>query len=234
MVKLLLRTLSFSVFAFADDLTGANETLDKVRHNLEALKSSTSSTNSLANRTRALLHHLHHRLQIIVRPSKVEDATLPDKVQESFQRNLNRFSALELISSSAPHASAAESAPNATAVADGLDIERLNVNVTCDRGVTSQLSKLRYDGKICVCAFIQRLVEFKISRGLSDDRMLSSATDLFTGDALHWFRAIKPKINDWRVLLVCLKEDFDVPDFDYKMAAEIRSRTQGETDCLVV
>lgn len=64
--------------------------------------------------------------------------------------------------------------------------------------------------------------------------MLLSATELFTGDALHWYRATKVKITDWRSLLANLKDDFDVADFDYRMSADIRSRTQGDNESVAI
>ncbi|VVC86869.1 unnamed protein product [Leptidea sinapis] len=51
--------------------------------------------------------------------------------------------------------------------------------------------------------------------------MLLSAIDVFTGDALHWFRSVKDNITDWPTLINRLKNDFDIPDFDYPVSTFI-------------
>lgn len=221
-----------SVYDFAVDIKGSNDTLDKIRQNLDTLKTAPSNE-SLVNRTKSLLHHLYYRLLRLERPGNSEEKSLFDKVQESFQRNLNRIAVYD--TRAKPAATTSGSVSN-TAGSESLDTTAggLNVKVTCDRGVTSELSKLKYNGETCVRAFIQKIVEFQIAKGLSDEKMLCSATELFTENALHWYRAIKPKVTEWKLLLDCLRDDFDVVDFDYRMSAEIRSRTQGESETVVV
>lgn len=223
-----------SVFEFSEDLKGSNDTLDKIRQNLESLKTATSSTDSLVNRTRSLFHHLYYRLSRIVRPDRPEIAVLLEKVQDSFQRNFTRFSTYDSI----PNPPVPDNAANATASASA-DFEAecpagTKVSVSCDRGVTAELAKLKYDGKSCVRAFIQRLDEFRTAKGLSEQKMLLSAIDLFTGDALHWYRATRTRITDWKSLLVYLKDDFDVADYDYRMSAEIRNRSQGDNESVSI
>lgn len=218
-----------SVFEFSVDLKGSNDTLEKVRQNLESLKIA-APNDSLFNRTKSLLHHLYFRLSRIVRPTRLDDATLLDKVQESFQRNLNR------LSTCAPNLNAsASAAAYTTSVAEGPSTtSSINMSVTCDRGITAELSKLKYDGKSCIRAFIQKLEEFRLAKSFSEQKMLLSATDLFTGDALHWYRATKSKITGWESLITALYADFDLVDYDYRMISEIRSRSQGVGENVVV
>lgn len=117
---------------------------------------------------------------------------------------------------------------------DTPNLTGMSINVSCDRGIVGELTKLKYDGKTCVRSFIQKLDEFRISKGISEEKMLLSAIDVFVGDALHWYRSIRDRVQNWRHLIACLKEDFDTPDYDYQMAAEIRQRTQGEDESITV
>ncbi|KOB71055.1 hypothetical protein OBRU01_14368 [Operophtera brumata] len=181
-----------SVFEFSVDLKGSNETLDKIRQNLESLKTS-GSNDSLCNRTRALSNHLHYRLSRIIRPTRLDDAALLDKLQDSFQRNLNRVSTFTPdYDKTASVTASTTSNAECPATTSGI-----NMSVTCDRGITAELAKLKYDGKSCVRAFIIRLEEFRAAKSVSEQKLLLSAADLFTGDALHWYRATRIKITDW-------------------------------------
>lgn len=217
-----------SVYEFSVDLKGSNETLEKIRQNLESLK--TASTDSLINRTRALLNHLHYRLSRITRPTRSDEQALLAKLQDCFQITFCMFA------SYTPTPNPTITTPIATASAE-FESEcsaGMKVNVSCDRGVTAELAKLKYDGKSCVRAFIQKLDEFRTAKNLTEQKMLLSAIDMFTGDALHWYRATRAKITDWKSLLANLKEDFDVADFDYRMSAEIRSRSQGDNESVSI
>ncbi|KAL0859987.1 hypothetical protein ABMA27_010302 [Loxostege sticticalis] len=124
-----------------------------------------------------------------------------------------------------PPSSGTESATSALPV---------NISVTCDRGGSADLGKLKYDGKTCVRAFIQRATEFCEARNISDSKALSYATEIFTGDALHWFRNVKNRVSSWSELITLLQNDFTRSDYDYRLIDEIRSRTQGESENITV
>lgn len=131
-----------SVYEFAEDLKASNDTLEKIRQNLESLKA--SHTDSLVNRTRSLLHHLYYRLSRIARPIRPDDAVLLDKMQESFHRNMSRFA----VNVPIPNANAVASKPvSAPTESDGECPSGVKVSVTCDRGISAELTKLKYDGK---------------------------------------------------------------------------------------
>lgn len=59
------------------------------------------------------------------------------------------------------------------------------LSVTCERNLISDIGKLKYSGKTCVRAFIQKVEEFVISRGITYDKVLTFAYEIFTDDALH-------------------------------------------------
>lgn len=92
---------------------------------------------------------------------------------------------------------------------------------------------LKYDGTTCVRIFIERLEELRIARGISEKSALIAFSDLLEKSALYWFRANKQLIDSYQHLLARLKEDFDIPDLDYKLIKEIRMRTQAKQESIV-
>lgn len=207
-----------SPFSAADDFKGVSNVLTKIKTGLE----SELDRNSFL-RIQNLLNHLYHRLNRICRSET--DSIIYDSCVDQFKYFLNKINTMKdkylidpLVASSSN-----ESVCN----------NPINVSVSCDR-TTQDISKLKYDGTSCVRSFIQRANEFKEARNISDEKLLSYATEIFTGDALHWFRSNKPLITDWDNLLTQLKHDFDKSDYDYRLLSEIRSRTQGETENIVV
>lgn len=100
--------------------------------------------------------------------------------------------------------------------------------------ITNDLLKHRYDGSSCVRSFLQKLEEFRLSRGLSKTKLLNSAYEIFTGEALNWLRNIRQTVDTWDNLVLRLKEDFDSDDYDYRLMSEIRQRTQGESESITI
>lgn len=216
-----------SVFDFNDDIKGCQESLDKVKKNLDALL--LNYTESLFKRTDSLINHLHFRIQRI-HPEKSDDISQLNNIKKMFDGFNTLFLELSKPGSSEP-------TPTSLLSDDAINkpnISGLNINVSCERSITSELAKLKYDGKSCVRAFIQKLEEFRVSKVISEDKMLLSATDIFIGDALHWFRSTKHKIFEWKNLIQCLRDDFDIPDYDYRMLSEIRNRTQGDGESITI
>jgi hypothetical protein len=93
---------------------------------------------------------------------------------------------------------------------------------------------LKFDGTTCVRVFIERLEELRQARNISEDHILSAFSDLLDNSALHWFRSNKDTIDTYKQLIKCLKNDFDIPDLDYKLRSEIRQRTQAKNETIVV
>lgn len=216
-------------FDFSEDVKGVSDTLTKIILNIDNLKC--KFQNSLLERTRSLLHHLHFRILRINKPINSDEATTLKSLSSQFQNIFTEFS--ELISLHNLENSSTHNLVSGNSDEENPP-ENIAINVTCDRGVLSDLSKIKYDGKTCVRDLIQRLQEFKLAKGLQDSKMFSLAYDIFTGDALHWFRRVSTFINNWDMLLSKLKDDFDIPDYDYRMLAEIRNRTQGESESIVI
>lgn len=206
----------------AADLAAVEETLLKVDAYLKDL--ATDYDEGVYLRARNLFTHLTYRLR------RIDCGGLPDvrvkltDVRKRYERLMVRLDVFSKPgSSSKDHQTSEPDKPVPPVIA-----------VTCDRGSTLELAKLKYDGKSCARAFVRRVEEFIVSRGIPESRLLSSATEIFTGDALHWYRGIKDSISSWTDVAVRLKEDFGYADYDYRFLAEIRARTQGERENITI
>ncbi|KAJ0169209.1 hypothetical protein K1T71_015285 [Dendrolimus kikuchii] len=155
----------------SDDIKGAQESLSKLKNNIQVIKSKFDK--SLHARSENLAHHIYHRL-VRIHPESSEDITAYKACQldlRAFYKDLN-----SLAPATGSHSS---KNPN-----ENLDCSPVtDISVTCDRGISTDLSKLKYDGKTCVRAFIQKIEEFTKARQISSSRILAFATEIFTGPA---------------------------------------------------
>lgn len=93
----------------------------------------------------------------------------------------------------------------------------------------------KFDGdraKISLSAFLENIEELCLSRNVSKDMLFNSASDLFMGKALLWFRSIRGQVANWEQLVNELRAQFQPPNFNEKLFQEIRSRTQGSTESI--
>ncbi|XP_052744212.1 uncharacterized protein LOC112049545 [Bicyclus anynana] len=215
-----------SCLDFAEDHAGITETLTKIKCNIDTLK--TDLQKPLIDRTANLLNHIYHRLQRVV-TSKKSDNTAALADSRDFYETLC-VQLQKIVKTEAR--SRAESTSNPDYEQTSLD-NLTKLSITCERSLSPDLAKIKFDGKSCVRSFIERVEEFRVSKDVTDKKMLSYACDLFIGDALHWYRSIKRDVDTWKDLLTTLKEDFDLVDYDYRMLSEIRSRTQGATENII-
>lgn len=84
---------------------------------------------------------------------------------------------------------------------------------------------LSYDGQSSVTNFIQRVEEVRQSRGVSKDFLFRSASELFTGEALNFWRT--SQFSSWDDLVRKLRDRFLPYGYENDLWAEIRCRTQG-------
>lgn len=195
------------------DLVAVKESLQKSQTMIVSLKSRFDK--NLFLRTENLLHHIYHRANRI---SNV-DPSLADQYKHNCALFNNQYRDIMAMK---PH-----SAPESPSEPD-------TAPVTCERSLNSDLAKLKYSGKTCVLSFIQRVDEFVCARNIGKDRLLKFAYEIFTDDALHWFRCIKEKVRTWDEVVSLLRQDFGQRDYDYRLLAEIRSRTQGELENITI
>lgn len=204
----------------ADDLRELKESLLKSQNNLSILRKQFDK--NLFTRTETLLHHIYHRINRIVNSKDVTD--IYKVCTSNFKSQFN-----ELITIKQSSSQLTTSAAGTDNVSDSQPI-----SVTCERSLHGEINKIKYSGNTCVHSFIQRVDEFVQSRGISFDKILTLAYDIFVDDALHWYRYNRDKVKTWNELCILLKEDFSSEDYDYRLAAEIRSRTQGEQENITV
>lgn len=217
-----------SCLDFSDDIKGILDSLNKIKINLETLQ--TEFDDNLSDRTRSLLNHIYYRLRRIIQPDNPENLMQLKATRKSFDDFYHQFSKI-----TKPVGSTKDFEGTPTTIDKNISsLDSLNLNVQCDRGLSSDISKLKFDGTTCVRSFIQRLEEFRIAKKISDEKLMAFAYEIFVGDALHWFRAVKNNISSCEGLINRLHEDFDVFDYDYRMITEIRDRTQGESENITI
>lgn len=91
-----------------------------------------------------------------------------------------------------------------------------------------------FDGNRSVTDFLDRVDELCESRHVSRQQLFRSAVELFTGDALIWFRSVKRSVGTWVELETLLKKNFLPYDYETKLWNEIRRRSQGAEERVVV
>ncbi|KAL0809519.1 hypothetical protein ABMA28_011056 [Loxostege sticticalis] len=176
------------------------------------------------NRRKNYLNHLYHRINRII---------VDDDNKKQLDNCISQYrSYSELFKSVQDKGTDLLISPGCTESTSSTP--PMNITVTCDRGSSTDLGRLKYDGKSCVRSFIQRFTEFCDARSISEAKALSFATEVFTGDALHWYRSVKDRISNWSELINLLRQDFDQLDYDYRLLSEIRARTQGESENITI
>lgn len=81
--------------------------------------------------------------------------------------------------------------------------------------------------KSSLSAFLQRVEELRVARNVGKHILFQSALDLFSGDALIWYRANRKSFSNWEELVVGLREQFQAADYNDRLLSEIKARTQG-------
>ena len=83
-----------------------------------------------------------------------------------------------------------------------------------------------------VTSFLEKVEELREARGFTTDEVYLSAYDLFEGKAAIWYRANKLRFRNWRGLLDSLRAEFLPPGYEERLWAEIRGRTQGQSETI--
>lgn len=210
-----------------EDLKGCFDVLTKIKLNLDATDPSSPNVPSLM-RTQNMLNHLNNRIVRIARSDDIKKEY--DEVVKAFKQYSQKLATLQTKAPCASFSAGGDSASESRSTAP--ELQNI-ISVTCDRG-SADLSKLKFNGKTCVRSFIQRVNEFIEARNTPAHKIISFATEIFQDDALHWYRSVKDSVSSWTELADRLREDFDQTDYDYRLKAEIRSRTQGERENITI
>ena len=108
-----------------------------------------------------------------------------------------------------------------------------NYNRTFEKPLSSW--NITFNGSnLSVNQFIERVNELSVSRNVTEERLFYGASELFSGDALIWFRSIRHEIFNWSELMARLRKDFLPADFTNDLWDEIRSRKQGYNEKVII
>lgn len=184
------------------------------------------------NKIQALGNHLFHRLTRIETESDADTALHTDlkgrlnKILTKLDRMFSIFkSSVEDRSDSEPVDAVGDTTPETPSTPV--------VKVICDRGQGVHSLNFKYNGKTCVRAFIQRLEELCSSRSISEERLLRSAAEIFTDEALFWYRGVQSEVKTWDQLKSLLLSEYLPVDYERRLLKEIRGRTQGPEENIV-
>lgn len=105
----------------------------------------------------------------------------------------------------------------------------------CNRGqMAINKWNVHFEGHSGVSSFLERIEELRIARGLTRNHLFIAAVELFKGDALIWYRSVRPNLRDWDDLVGKLRNAFLPCDYENSLWEEIRSRTQGAEERVVI
>lgn len=93
--------------------------------------------------------------------------------------------------------------------------------------------KFKGDSKT-VFTFLEHVSELAQSRKVSEQDLFNSAIELFSGDALAWFRSVKNSVFNWESLVNRLKSDFLPPQIDDDLWDQIRNRKQKRNESVLI
>lgn len=93
---------------------------------------------------------------------------------------------------------------------------------------------IQYDGRSSVANFLERVEELRQSRGVPESHLLHAASELLKGDALIWYRSVKHTFTNWEDFKQDLRATFQPFDYEASLWDEIRARTQGQDEKVVV
>lgn len=207
----------------SEDIEGVQTSLEKSLLNLKTLKS--KYNRNLFLRTEGLLNQIYYRLDRI-QFDEDDDETLESILSECRENFESQMSDLKSL---APESDVSAVKINAN------DLEKcINITIDQNKSMVPNFATIKYDGKTCVRSFLQKLDEFVKSRGIGYEKVLSFGHEIFTGEALPWFRSIRRQVKDWSQVAEALIADFSPKNFDAQFLSQIRSRLQGKDEKICI
>ncbi|XP_048000953.1 uncharacterized protein LOC125237805 [Leguminivora glycinivorella] len=212
----------------AQELTVVQKKLGELEESTTAAKS--PITLKSLNRVQALGHHLYHRLTRI-KPVESTDVTSHSELMERLMRILSKLDNMLSVFVSTHSNAAFTDAVEGVEPPAQTETSPAVPNASCfNKYQTVSSLNLKFNGRSCVKAFLQRVEELAASRRITEARLLASAVELFDGDALMWYRGIRTEVSTWDQLKAALIEEFLPFDYDRRLLKEIRNRTQGSNE----
>lgn len=85
---------------------------------------------------------------------------------------------------------------------------------------------------LSVTAFFERVDELRKARNVSQEILLESGIDLFTGRAYQFYQECRSEVNSWDELVKMFREEYLPSDYNEKLFEEIKRRTQGPEESI--
>lgn len=221
------------------------KTCEEKLNDVEALIESYQGTGSQMRKITTKIAHLVSRLNRVKSPEGVVDkrATLLKRVAflTAEFNGKAKDRPLENEEDHAPldptfHAMSASTPLNTTREPVGLDDPGTSSSGTSGIGPSVPVYKwgLKFSGRsdMSVNAFLVKVDEYCTSRNVNRSQLFASASDLFEGDALMWYRVVKNHVSNWDNLVRHLKEEFLPPHTGDLLWRQILTRTQGKDESI--
>lgn len=213
-----------SCFDPSDDIKGVSESIGRLDSAVDQLLV-TPTDKGLIGRSMNLSKHISFRLCRIDCSSSLE-------LQSTLRKVIDCYDKIKTVLDS-PNFFQKSSAVSSLTEDGNINSSPQQILVSCNHG-SNDFSSIKFNGKTCVRQFITLVKDFIQCRKISFDKLIAHGTEVFTDDALHWFRHIKTQIGTWDELCARLIADFGPPDFDYRFLDEIKARTQGERENITI
>lgn len=112
-------------------------------------------------------------------------------------------------------------------------LDKLETNMS-NKYVDVSRWRLKFDSTTSVTDFLETLEEMRISRGVSEQQMLNSVSELLEGDVSIWYRFARNKIFSYREFCNTLRSTFLPRNYEDKILEILRHRTQGTGESVVI
>lgn len=225
---------TISPFPFAEDFEKIQSSLSSLREEIEKL--SAVSEPSHFKRISARIVHLSSRIIFSQPEDEVQKADRQKADDELFsleEEFLEKEDCIKL--------SLLSLQTSPTVSSDSASKINIQTSVSAASGFSSNYVpvhkwKVSFSGKSdeSLTGFLERVLELREARNVSEQELFSSAIDLFSGSALIWFRSIKHTVSNWPSLVELLRNTFLPSDYNDELLAEIRKRTQGENEPVIM
>lgn len=209
------------LYNFNDEVAVIDRTLDSIRSLVEEFEG--PETDSAYKRIQSRIVHITERVKRIAVPEGEADNDVTKFKNESFatcleldvllQDRVKREQSLMDMSGGAP------------AVVQPIvqNVVQTNVKPVPIHKWGVQFSG---DSSESLAAFLERVDELCVSRHVDRKALYESAVELFSKDALLWYRSVKNTVHDWDSLVALLKKEFLPSDYTDQLWDAIRTRFQ--------
>lgn len=229
--RLIKEIPSDEVSVFEGDVEAELKAIASKISELEAILDQRTLLLKKLYRIQALGNHIFHRLSR-VEPVEEAHVTFKEQLDDRLVPLLKRVDHMShTFSSSFEFKPAVDVVSGESGLAEAEAIAAKPV-VTCDRASYVHSLNLKFNGKDSVQAFIQRIEELCLSRNISKVKLFNSAAELFSDEALYWYRGVRDEVKDWESLKALLLEEYLPYDYDHRLLQEIRSRSQGPDESI--